>query len=602
MKKITYLFLIISSLGFSQNIVTNGDFGSGLTSWTTFIADFAGVSATVNATNNEANIVSIAGAGGQTWHIQLNQVLTASQISSLTAGQTYKITFDARGTSARSLKLFFGEDGGGFVAIHEQNYELTATMANYEATFVVGQTFPAMKLGFEGGLSNVNFFIDNVTLEQVAPVPAQLDLLLGFETTESGGVNGAPFGGGPAPVVEVGTGSNTTNVLRIVGNPAGEPWQGININLTSPTNLTNSQTMTIDVLSTEAITFLVKATNGVGGPATVAAAASYTTPGEWQTVSFTFNTVLDGQGAPASGIYDGFVIHTYWAQGATGFFNPTVPTPARTFFVDNIRGPISAPPVIPTPTTPAPVPTVPNSEVYSIYNDTNGYTTTFPVAYSFGVLSGEPDLDESATVNKAYRFNFGIAGWGQGEAMANVTSYGFVSFDYWAQPGLPNGFRFVMISNNGGVTEHVYQIGTNETLVTGEWKKVEIPMSYFTGIGFAATNFFQWKVSPFNDSIDNAGFVYIDNILLTVNSVLSTNSFDANSFKVYPNPAKNLLNIDSASNVQSVSVYNVIGQEVLNRTINSTNANLDISSLNTGVYVVRALIDGNVVTSKFIKE
>ncbi|MCU0350138.1 MAG: T9SS type A sorting domain-containing protein, partial [Flavobacterium sp.] len=97
-------------------------------------------------------------------------------------------------------------------------------------------------------------------------------------------------------------------------------------------------------------------------------------------------------------------------------------------------------------------------------------------------------------------------------------------------------------------------------------------------------------------------FLIIDNILLTVNSVLSTNSFDANSFKVYPNPAKNLLNIDSASNVQSVSVYNVIGQEVLNRTINSTNANLDISSLNTGVYVIRALIDGNVVTSKFIKE
>lgn len=602
MKKITYLFLLISSLGFSQNLVSNGDFGSGLASWTPYVADFAGVSATVNATNNEANIVSIAGAGGETWHIQLNQVLTASQVSSLTVGQSYKITFDARGASARPLKLYFGEDGGGFVAIHQQNYNLTTTMQNYEATFVVGQTFSAMKLGFEAGLSNVDFFIDNVTLEQVVPVPAQLDLLLGFEASETGGVNGAPFGDAPAPVVEVGTGSNTTNVLKIVGNPSGQPWQGCNLNLTSPTNLTSSQTMTIDVLSTEAITFLVKATGGVGGPPVVAAAASYTTPGAWQTVSFTFNTVLDGQGAPASGVYDGFVIHTYWNQGATGFFNPTVPTPARTFYVDNIRGPISAPASIPTPSGPAPVPTAPNSEVYSIYNDTNNYTTTFPVAYSFGTLSAEPDLDETSAINKAYRFNFGIAGWGQGEAMANVSTYGFVSFDYWAEPGLPNGFRFVMISNNGGVTEHVYEIGTNENLVTGQWKKVEIPMSYFTGIGFAATNFFQWKVSPFGNSVNNAGFVYVDNILLTVNSLLSTNSFDVNTFKIHPNPANNILNIQAGSNVQSVSVYNILGQEVLNRTLNNTNATIDISSLNIGVYVIKALIDGNVVSSKFIKE
>lgn len=54
------------------------------------------------------------------------------------------------------------------------------------------------------------------------------DLLLGFETTESGGVDGGPFGNGPAPTVEAGPGTNTTQVLKITGNPAGEPWQTIN--------------------------------------------------------------------------------------------------------------------------------------------------------------------------------------------------------------------------------------------------------------------------------------------------------------------------------------------------------------------------------------
>lgn len=427
------------------------------------------------------------------------------------------------------------------------------------------------------------------------------DLLLGFETGESGGVNGGPFGNGPAPVVEAGTGTNTTQVLKIVGNPTGEPWQGINLNLTSPVNLTTTQTMTIDVFSDTAITFLVKATGGVGGPPVVAAAVSHTGGSTWQTLSFTFDTVLDGQGAPASGVYDGFVIHTYWAPGAVGFFNPTVPTPARTFYVDNIKGPMASAPVIPTPSTPAPVPTAANADVYSIYNDTNNYTTVFPVAYSFGTLSAEPDLDDTAVVNKAYRFNFGIAGWGQGEAMANVTSYGFVSFDYWAQPGLPNGFRFVMISNNGAVTEHVYEIGTNEPLVTGQWTKVEIPMSYFTGIGFAATNFFQWKVSPFGDSVNNAGFVYVDNILLTVNSVLSDKNFTASNVSMYPNPANDMVTINTIENIDSVSVMNVLGQTVLTKEVNSNNFTLDVSELNSGQYFLSLDSNGTRVVKKLIK-
>lgn len=430
------------------------------------------------------------------------------------------------------------------------------------------------------------------------------DQLLGFEATETGGVDGGPFGNGPAPIVEAGTGSNTTQVLKIVGNPAGEPWQGINLNLTSPTNLTATQTMTMDVFSDVAITFLVKVTGGVGGPATVAAAASHPGGSTWQTISFTFNTSLDGQGAPATGIYNKFVIHTYWVAGETSFFpggNP-IPRPDRTFYVDNIKGPLGTPPVIPTPADAAPVPTAANETVYSIYNDTNSYTTTFPVAYSFGTLSAEPDLDPTSVVNKALRFNFGIAGWGQGEANANVSSYGFVSFDYWAQPDLPNGFRFVMISNSGGVTEHVYQVGTNEPLVTGQWKKVEIPMSFFTGIGFASTNFFQWKCSPFNDSVDNAGYVYVDNIMLTTTSQLANTTFNASNVKLYPIPAKDLLNIEAPSIVERVAIYNTLGQEVLNEVTNNELVSVNVSSLTSGIYVIKATIDGTVSSTKFIKE
>ena len=163
------------------------------------------------------------------------------------------------------------------------------------------------------------------------------DLLLGFEDAESGGLNGGPFGNGNALQVNIITdaGSNGTKVAEFIANSSGEIWQGINLNLTTKVDLTSTQTMTIDVKSATAITFLVKVNDGTGAEA--AAAVTHDGDNTWQTLSFTFDTVLDGKAAMADGIYNGFVIHAYWAPGATAFGEVTADE--RTFYVDNISGP-----------------------------------------------------------------------------------------------------------------------------------------------------------------------------------------------------------------------------------------------------------------------
>jgi hypothetical protein len=154
-----------------QNIINNGDFSNGLTGWTNFVANWIPVNANFLAANNEANITGITGAGGQPWYVQLNQIFTPAQIASLEVGSSYKITFSARSTvNNRSLKLFFGEDGGGFIPLYEQNYSISNTASNYETNvFTLGQTFGGMKLGFEMGLMNEDVFIDNVTLTKIIP-------------------------------------------------------------------------------------------------------------------------------------------------------------------------------------------------------------------------------------------------------------------------------------------------------------------------------------------------------------------------------------------------------------------------------------------------
>jgi len=93
---------------------------------------------------------------------------------------------------------------------------------------------------------------------------------------------------------------------------------------------------------------------------------------------------------------------------------------------------------------------------------------------------------------------------------------------------------------------------------------------------------------------------YYDNIRQA--TTLSTAKFDTSSIKMYPNPVKNTLTIDANSIIQRVSVYNILGQEVMAVSPKSNSTILQTSALQKGAYMVRTEIDGNVSTRKIIKE
>jgi nicotinamide mononucleotide (NMN) deamidase PncC len=435
------------------------------------------------------------------------------------------------------------------------------------------------------------------------------DLLLGFQSGESGGVVGEPFGNAPAPVVEVGTGTNTTQVLKIVGNPTGEPWQGINLTLTSPVNLTTTKTMTMDVFSASAITFLVKVTGGTGGPAT-AASASHPGGSVWQTVSFTFNTALDGQAPLANGVYSGFVIHTYWAAGATGFFNPTVPTPARTFYVDNIRGPLGTPPVVPQPATAAPTPPARvAADVKSIFS--NAYTPISTIGYAGNDNSYNTTWCPATTSLVSIEGNdtnkvvgLGCEGVAFQAGRFNATTFTHFHMDFWTST--PTEFKSfnIKFSNWNGGTEEANALEfsvTNANFLPnpnpGTWISLDIPLANFTPISGANRNdLVQFIISS------DLGTVFYDNLYLHKNTVLSSNSFSKSAFKMYPNPSKDVLNISSETVIDNVIIYNTLGQIVAEQTSGNTQDAINVSSLPNGVYILSAQSGSEVIRKQFIKE
>lgn len=84
-----------------------------------------------------------------------------------------------------------------------------------------------------------------------------------------------------------------------------------------------------------------------------------------------------------------------------------------------------------------------------------------------------------------------------------------------------------------------------------------------------------------------------------IDTTLSTEEFGTSSFSMYPNPANgNTVTITSATNnTKDVQVYSIIGKQVINTTITRT---LDVSGLQSGVYVVKITENGKSATKKLV--
>ncbi|SDH05255.1 T9SS type A sorting domain-containing protein [Winogradskyella thalassocola] len=85
----------------------------------------------------------------------------------------------------------------------------------------------------------------------------------------------------------------------------------------------------------------------------------------------------------------------------------------------------------------------------------------------------------------------------------------------------------------------------------------------------------------------------------STNCSLSVNDFNLNSISLHPNPTATILNIEMTQNIKQVSVYSMLGKEVLK----TRNKQIDVSRLSNGVFLIKIEDEnGNVSTKRFIKQ
>lgn len=91
-------------------------------------------------------------------------------------------------------------------------------------------------------------------------------------------------------------------------------------------------------------------------------------------------------------------------------------------------------------------------------------------------------------------------------------------------------------------------------------------------------------------------------LAVSVTVTLGVDSFDSASFKAYPNPVKDVLNLSYSSEISSVEVFNMLGQKVMTKALNVAQGQIDMSNLTSGNYIVKVTSEGLTKTIKVVKQ
>lgn len=242
-----------------------------------------------------------------------------------------------------------------------------------------------------------------------------------------------------------------------------------------------------------------------------------------------------------------------------------------------------------TPMVAAPTPTRPAANVISMFS--NAYTNVAVDTWRTGWSSATfADVQIAGNDTKKYS---GLDFVGVETMATKVDASGMTYFhiDAWT----PNMTTFRVKLVDFGTTQTESELSFTPT--QSGWNSYDILMSDFTSLASRS----QLGQLIFSGNPTGSGIVFIDNVYFS-NIALGLADFEVSKIKMYPNPTANNFTIEAANNMENVSVYNLLGQEMVSANPNLDRITLDISNFQEGVYILKVTIGGKVSTSRIIKK
>ncbi len=377
------------------------------------------------------------------------------------------------------------------------------------------------------------------------------------------------------------SGINTSKtVMQLVKGP-GAVWAGSKITLSAPVDLTTDRIFKVKVFSPVAGIKLLLKFEGAGS-FFQKLSSPITTANVWEELTFDFS-------AEAVNNLNNQIVFMF-DFGTVGDGGPN-----STYLFDDITQSAGTAPILALPILPLDFES--NTETYPFTDFGGGATTIISNPYPNAVNS-------SSNVVRIIK-NPGETFAGSVIQMAGPIDFStnkIIKVKVWS----PVAGKKLLLKFEGSPTDFDGGAFETDAIVTkaNEWE--ELTFDYNSPTLFPPVNNNDNKIVFFfdfgtqGDGGPNSTF-YFDDVAFSANP-LYLPSFANSEANIYPNPVSNQLSIDANREIQKVSIYNLLGQEILTKSPKSNKTTLETSGLQKGVYITKTTLDGKVSTSKFIKE
>lgn len=152
---------------------------------------------------------------------------------------------------------------------------------------------------------------------------------------------------------------------------------------------------------------------------------------------------------------------------------------------------------------------------------------------------------------------------------------------------------------------------TNADWIPNTWFNVKIEMTG-SNVSFSIDNVVIYTgllatvgdVNQVRFAHDNfQGFAYVDNFRTNNEPTAGVDEFGSNVFTHFYDKNTDLLTINSSTLAfDNIQMFNILGQEVMNKGLSQTSESLSLAQLQDGVYIAKVTIEGQVQTVKFLKQ
>lgn len=148
------------------------------------------------------------------------------------------------------------------------------------------------------------------------------------------------------------------------------------------------------------------------------------------------------------------------------------------------------------------------------------------------------------------------------------------------------------------VTDYTYQLARTEDFEQIQFNgNVSFPEALILGLTEGAT--YWWRVRP-NTACNDGEWSEV--WTFTVDGILGTSEQEIEGLAVYPNPTRDILNVQAPTEISSVEVLNVLGQVLIEKSTASSTVDLNMSGFSAGNYFVRIKTDKAIEVVHVIKE